>query len=337
MLPQFARIALTAALLPLVPRVAGSEAPKAAVIVVAVADMFSAPDESADVVSQATLGANVAILEARNVAGGTGWFRIETPDTYQGWIEGKSLRPIAEGERHYAAEGPVFEVSGLFAYIYAESDVAKRKPVMTATIGARLAAGTCGDRWCEIVLPSGMKGWIQKGDGGVRDAAAPVKKLTPDETVALAKRFLGLPYLWGGTTPFGLDCSGFVQLLYRLSGIGIQRDADLQMNRSGLAAVAAGAEEPRDLVFFGPAADRITHVGMMVGRTEFINATTHDRPVVQISDLGDPYWRNLYRGARRPQEPDQGPELRPCPCPWPWAGRFFWPLCPCPSFSWSSS
>ena len=63
--------------------------------------------------------------------------------------------------------------------------------------------------------------------------------------VALSKRFIGLPYIWGGTSPLGLDCSGFVQLIYKMNGIPILRDADIQMTGSGLVEVAAGDESGR--------------------------------------------------------------------------------------------
>jgi cell wall-associated NlpC family hydrolase len=116
--------------------------------------------------------------------------------------------------------------------------------------------------------------------------------------VALSKRFLGLPYLWGGTSPLGLDCSGFVQLIYKMGGISILRDADIQMEKSGLSPVAPGEETTGDLVFFGKG---IGHVGMMISADEFINATVHDKPVVQISRLKDPYWQKIYQGARRPK------------------------------------
>lgn len=297
--PLVAVILVLAALAPA--HAAGTDAPAAAVVIDTVANMHKAPNASTELVSQATLGMNVRIV-AWEKNGGEDWYRIETPDTYQGWARASSLRVLSAGAKPYAAEGRVFEATSLFASIYAVEDVSERVPVILAPFGARLEAGECGERWCPVTLPCGAKGFVQKGDGDILDAAAPRRTLTPDETVALAKRFLGVPYLWGGKTARGIDCSGFAQLLYHRSGFDILRDARIQMSKSGLAEVAKGQERTRDLVFFGGRPDRITHVGMMINDHEFIHSTTHDKPMVQISDLRDPYWTKLHQGTRRPKE-----------------------------------
>ena len=286
----------------IVMRTSGAEVLRTAVVIKTVENMYSDSNDTVSVVSQALLGTNVKILASDKNAKGEEWFRIETPDTYEGWMIGTSLRPMSEERKAYASEGNVFEVTSLLANIYSTDSVTKRKPLTVAPIGVRLEVGNCSEIWCEIKLPCGTMAWVQKGDGEIRDATSPRKKLLPDETAALAKRFLGLPYYWGGGSPYGFDCSGYVQLLYRLSGIDILRDADIQMTKSGLAEVPAGQEQTRDLIFFGKTKDRIEHVGMMISREEFIHATTHDRPIVQISRLDNPYWQAIYQGARRPKE-----------------------------------
>ena len=290
---------------------AGAEIARTAVVIRTVENMHSASNDAVDVVSQALLGTNVKILAAEKNAKGEEWFRIETPDTYQGWIVATALKFLKPDAKPYASAGKVFVVTSLLANTYCEPDVTKHKPVKVAPISCVLEVAEerderwlkeYGERYLEVNLPCGTKAWVQKGDGEIRDAAAPRKKLSPDETVALAKRFLGLPYLWSGVTPYGLDCSGYAQLLYRLSGIDILRDAAIQMTKSGLIEVPAGQERTRDLIFFGKAKDKIGHVGMMISGEEFIHATTHDKPVVQISRLKDPYWQAIYQGARRPKE-----------------------------------
>lgn len=279
-----------------------AEPRRAAVVLPVVADMHSRTSLEADVVSQAVLGTNVKILAEEKAPDGGTWYKVETPDTYTGFLPGASLRLLAEGERPYASAGLVFEVTSLFANVYATASVTERKPLLAAPLGARLEAGPLEKRWSRAVLPDGRTGWFQAGDGTFVDAAAPRPRLGAEDIVDLAKKFLGLPYLWGGTSSYGLDCSGFVQLVYRLGGIPILRDADIQMEGSGLLPVAPGQERAVDLVFFGRRKDRISHVGMMIDAEFFIHATTNDRPVVQISRLRDAYWQGLYQAARRPAD-----------------------------------
>ncbi len=301
----------------------GAAYPRTAVVIKTVENIHQAPADTSGLVGQALLGTSIKVLASERNAQGEEWLRIETPYTYRGmfhvlgllgaptetvaplWMIATSLRFLAEGQEPYASKGDVFKVTSLMANIYATDSVTARKPLTVAPIGVRLEAGSCGERWCEITLPCGTKAWVQKGDGEIADAAAPQKRLSPQETVALAKRFLGLPYYWGGGSPFGLDCSGYVQLLYRLSGSDILLDAketDLQKTRSRIVEVLPGEEQARDLIFFGKTRDNISHVGMMIGPDEFIHSTTHDRPMVQISNLRDPYWTRLYQAARREKE-----------------------------------
>ena len=146
----------------------------------------------------------------------------------------------------------------------------------------------------EVRLPDGRTAWIQNSDV-IRDP----KPLTIDESIALAKRFLGLPYLWGGRSSYGYDCSGFTQMLVRSRGINMPRDADLQAAWEGIAAVDRKELRAGDLLFFGGSADKITHTGMYIGGGEFIHDTTNGHPVIQISRLDDQPWTRLLVACRR--------------------------------------
>ena len=271
-----------------------------AVVTSAVENMHRRSTDDSDVVSQAILGTNVKLLKKERNADGEDWYEIETPDTYTGWIIGSALQLLKPGAKPYASAGSVFVVTALLANTYREPSVTKHKPVKTAPISAILEiTGEQGERWLETRLPCRTKVWIQRGDGEVREAPWTWPKRTVEEMVALSKRFVGLPYTWGGTSPLGFDCSGFVQLIYKMGGIPILRDADIQMEKSGLAEVVKGQEQAGDLVFFGSRS--IGHVGMMIDGELFINATTSDAPIVQIDRLKDEYWQKIYRGARRPK------------------------------------
>jgi gamma-D-glutamyl-L-lysine dipeptidyl-peptidase len=117
--------------------------------------------------------------------------------------------------------------------------------------------------------------------------------------LALSRKFLGLPYTWGGTSSYGYDCSGFVQMLERRRGILMPRDAQPQADWSGVEPVDRKNLEPGDLLYFGSSAKHITHTGMYLGEGKFINATTHLTPMVRIDDLNEEYWTRLLVAARR--------------------------------------
>jgi cell wall-associated NlpC family hydrolase len=259
-----------------------------AVVLEPVANMYSRPSTDADVVSQAIFGANVGILEQKE-----GWAHIRTSDDYLGWTPLSALLP----GKPYAAGGRVAEVQSLFAHIYRESDVTKHAPLITVPFEGRLevvAEPAEGARWLQVRLPDGRAGWVQSGDVSLHP-----KPLTIAETLEFAKRFLGLPYTWGGTSSYGYDCSGFAQMLARRRGVIMPRDAGPQAEWSGVSSVDRQQLQPGDLLYFGASEKKITHTGIYLGDGKFINATTHLTPMVRIDDLNDAYWTKLLVAARR--------------------------------------
>ncbi len=277
--------------------------PQTAVVINTAENMFRTATVDTDVVSQALLGENVKVLKTEKAANGETWCQIETPDTYQGWVVASSLRMVKPGEKAYASTGKVFVVTALLANTYREPDVTEHKPVKVAPISAVLEiASDRNERWFEITLPCGGKAFVQKGDGEAHDTPWTWPRLPGADMVALSKRFLGINYLWAGRSPLGLDCSGFAQLIYRMGGIPILRDADIQMTKSGLVEVPKGQEQAGDLVFFGRDIGHISHVGMMIDGENFINDTTYQTPCVRIDNLKVDRWAKIYVAARRPTE-----------------------------------
>jgi hypothetical protein len=262
------------------------------VVVVPVANMYSATTEDSDVVSQAIIGSNVVTLEVRG-----NWARVRTADQYTGWMLGDALRKLGESGT-YGRSGQVVQVEGLFANLYSETDVTLHKPVVTVPFETRLEVVAEGKGnnagWLQVRLPDQRIAWIQSGDIN-RDP----QPLTIAQSIALAKRFLGLPYLWGGRSSYGYDCSGFTQMLVRSRGITMPRDADLQAAWEGVEAVDRKDLRAGDLLFFGSGGGKITHTAMYIGGGEFIHATTHDHPVVQISRLDDQPWTRILVACRR--------------------------------------
>jgi cell wall-associated NlpC family hydrolase len=129
---------------------------------------------------------------------------------------------------------------------------------------------------------------------------APLPARAADTLPAAAAKwgaeFCGTPYLWGGSSSFGLDCSGFVQLCYRLAGVNLRRDADIQRDDPRFFPVAQDERMPGDLVFFGKP-DAITHVGMHFADDTFIHSA--GGAGVIISEWGDDRYSPSYVDARR--------------------------------------
>ena len=264
-----------------------------ATVIQPVASLHSRPEAQSDVVSQAIFGSHARLLEVRH-----GWAKVKSEDNYEGWMETAALRLLGGGEKPYASPGRAVVVESLFANLYREPDLTKHKPLLTLHFEARLevvAESTREeDRWLEVRLPDGRRAWVQQGD--VLAGGAP---LGVGEVIALAKRFIGLPYLWGGTSSYGFDCSGFTQMLVRRRGVIMPRDAAPQARWEGSFAIDRFQLQPGDLLYFGDSEEKITHTGMYIGSGEFIHATTNGRPVVQISRLAEEPWTTLLKKCRR--------------------------------------
>jgi len=272
------------------------------IVVVPVANMYSGPSDQTAVVSQAIYGTNVTLLTAQGE-----WSRIQTADLYKGWIPSRHLRLIQNGTG-YATSGAIVQVESLFANIYREPDVTRHKPVVTIPFETRLVVipdenavdANKGDGkgahhgWSQVRLPDKSSAWIQSGD-----VVADPQPLSISDSIELAKRFLGIPYLWGGSSSFGYDCSGFTQMLMRSRGVVMPRDADKQAAWTGMIPVSRKDLQPGDLLFFGSSPREITHTGMYIGDGQFIHDTTNGHPVVQISRLDDELWTRLLVSSRR--------------------------------------
>lgn len=294
-----ARPALLTAVVLALASAAAAESTRQAVVLSAVENMYSGASPDKDVVSQALMGQVVGILEARD-----GFARIETPDRYAGWVPANALFEYPDPKApRYAVRGTLAEVTSLMANVYRDPDVTKARPKTQAPLGARLEvikpAEDPQKRWITVRLPSGEAAYVQSGDVRLVEAGAPRARGSEADLVATARRFSGVPYLWGGMSVHGVDCSGLTSRVYAVNGVDLPRDADMQFDDPRTSAVERADLRAGDLVFFGQ--KKITHVGLYVGDGRFINATTHTRPDVHEESLEDPYWVSLYRGARRPQ------------------------------------
>jgi hypothetical protein len=255
-----------------------------------VINMYSSASSDSEVVSQAIYGAGVLSLEKKK-----GWIRIRTGDDYTGWVAEADITPL---QGSYAPEGRAVRVVGLSANLYREPSTIKHAPILNLPWEARLelipGKVDDGGRWLQVKLVTGQTAYIEQGN-----VSADFAPLTIDQTIQLARRFLGVTYTWGGVSSYGFDCSGFTQMLVRQRGYIMPRDADMQAIWSGAAPVERKDLQPGDLLFFGASLAKITHTGMYIGNGEFIHDTSDTHPGVQISKLDTMPWTKLLVAARR--------------------------------------
>jgi cell wall-associated NlpC family hydrolase len=133
-------------------------------------------------------------------------------------------------------------------------------------------------------------------NGQIRSFAGGVLARTSKIAQQLTKsalRFLGVPYVFGGTSTSGFDCSGYVQHVFAMLGVSLPRTADAQYDAGRRIK---GGMRPGDLVFFQTYEPGPSHVGIYIGNNKFVHASSHG---VMISSLDDSYWRARYIGAKR--------------------------------------
>ncbi len=210
-------------------------------------------------------------------------------DEVQGWVQSSKVISNLSFEK----SDNLRPVKSLFAHIYRVADTTPFPPILTIPYGSKVKLNETvdkGERWVQIELVTGEKGWIQRGD---IDFAPKIKTL--EEMIAFSKKFLGLPYTWGGTSSYGFDCSGFVQMLFKEMGFLLPRDSRDQAQCALFMSVKQEDIQPGDLVFFGKT--QITHVGLSLGNDEFIHSGVTELPMIMISNLQSGKYN--FQGARR--------------------------------------
>lgn len=232
------------------------------IVKVSTADLRARPSHKAEMVSQGLLGSVVEIA-GRSV--GDGWLKTTLSDGYAGWMRSWNVELLPKREAKDWVETARAVVSrGCAEVLSATRPGAAR--VRDLVLGCRLVLLRRRGAWAEVRLPDGPTGWVRSGSiSPAGDLAASGGAL-----VASAKLFLGGPYLWGGVSPKGADCSGLVQTVFRVHGISLPRDVSDQ-RRCG---TEIGRDELRrgDLLFFGPSRLALTHVGLACGGSIFIHA-----------------------------------------------------------------
>lgn len=224
-----------------------------------------------------------------------GWYQISYHDT-MGYVAGEYV-VLDEAEEAQTLEVVAEPVYGR---------------VTEGPLNVRSAPSTEGDRVKQLYagavveIVNELDGWYEIEGGYVSanyirivDAAEAQAASNASAVVDYAMQFLGCPYVYGGTSPSGFDCSGFVKYVYAHFGINMNRTASAQMDNG--TPVSMGELIPGDVVFFkkaGSSASRASHVGIYIGGGQFIHASTSTTGVI-VSDMDYAYYTTGFVGGRR--------------------------------------
>jgi hypothetical protein len=271
------------------------------------------PDYESPLETQELMGTVVEIVGEQSY-----WREVVTPQPYRAWCTDQGLVEMSAEELKAYEEAPKVMFCDLYGHIYKEPSM--DSPTICDLVGGDLLRLTTvkdntdktlkkalKGRWTEVMLPSGKTGFVPskqlKLHNGFRSismgegSAESISSETTESIIAQAEKLLGVPYLWGGMSAKGVDCSGLVRISHIMNGILLPRNASQQVKcgeRVELDNLQRG-----DLVFFGtPATDekpmRITHVGIYLGENKII----HSSHRVRINSLipGDEdYYENSHR------------------------------------------
>lgn len=279
------------------------------VVNVSVCNTRSHADYNAGMETQGLLGMPVQLLDAQDE-----WTKVRTPEGYESWTLTACLHACDRRELTRWNTARQVVVTALYAQSY-ERPSRKAQPVSDLVAGNRLVLLGAKHGYYRVAYPDGRQAYVAKRDAMPLDRWRSTLSRAPQDILATAHRFMGVPYMWGGTSPKGVDCSGFVRTVLYMHDIIAPRNAgqmalvgeriQVQPDYSNL--------QPGDLLFFSfPGQSRVIHVALYVGDKRFVHALgdVHLGSFDPSDPLYDAYHAQtlLYAGRLLPHI-NQHPEL----------------------------
>ncbi len=246
---------------------------KQAIVNVSVCNIRSAPKHSAELATQALLGTPLKVYEKEGT-----WLRVQTPDAYISWVDQGAvcLATPTEVESWQKARKLIYLTPYGFGYAQANAEGQTTSDIVA---GDLLAYKGEKGAFYEVAYPDGRNAYIRKTDARFYDEWLSSVKISESSLVSTSKKLMGLPYLWGGTSFKGVDCSGFTKTVYFLNGVQLPRDASQQVHSGELVDTTKDWSKlrPGDLLFFGTVnedgSEKVVHVAMWLGNNQFIHSS----------------------------------------------------------------
>lgn len=255
-------------------------------VVASVADVRRRAAHGGEQVTQALQGEALQPLLHED-----GWLLGRLPDGYVGWVRDWHVQICDPARSRAHARRADARVAQPWVRLHDAPSAAS--PACAETVlGTRVVRVQRRDAWSEIELPGGRRGWIP--DSAVRSGAKDWP-CTAESILEMITLFRGSPYVWGGRSPKGFDCSGLVQFVFGLHGVHLPRDSDQQFDQG----IAVESLQAGDLLFFG--GESIGHVAVAVDGSAYLHARGEVRrnSLDPASSDYDPELATLYRGSRR--------------------------------------
>jgi cell wall-associated NlpC family hydrolase len=276
---------------------------KFGVINLSVANIRSKPSDREELATQSILGTPIKVLKK----GEDGYYLVQTPDGYIAWLDNDGFTSMNEAEFNSWNNSEKIIYLNEYGFSFSKPD-ANSQHVSDLVAGNLLKLIGEEGSFYKVNYPDQRVAFLKKDEAKLFKDWNNALNQTGETILKTAYRFIGIPYLWGGTSTKGMDCSGFTKTVYYLNGIILKRDASQQVNTGELVDTKNGWENLHagDLLFFGKRAtdnrkERITHVAIYIGDGDFI----HSSGKVRINSLNknksyySSYRDNMFIRAKR--------------------------------------
>lgn len=252
------------------------------VVAVGVADVRRDPDSDSELVTQALLNVPVTYGEIRGE-----WVYVTLSD-YEGWMRLADLgEPALKGFCKVGEQcGTPLDLAAVICITHTPlyEQPGHEHILETAYLSTVLPLlDITHPQYVQVALPGDGQAWIERAAVSIQRISEPYPRQPVPVVTDHARAFLDVPYLWGGTSYRGIDCSGFVQVCYRMAGVTLPRDAD-QQHDALVPSVERTEMREGDLIFFGR--ESITHVALALNEREYIHAEGQNYNRVVINSFG---------------------------------------------------